>query len=291
MAAALAIFYTGDVRHNQHLRRQNHQKLFDKLGTVIEYKVYEFTRDDPNRGICPYDPPINMYPDTSYRRGQGGAVQVWDFLRGVQRTQESLVMKLRTDLYFTDHSIDLIFRELQELLAYRSDISFFGSDWRKENAGAIDDRREINFVENTFFSDFVVLARRERLKPFDQTVADINQTNFVNRRDGNAMFRSIIPTSKFKHKNVQNAKVFGIFCQIWLIRKHYTQDPGDITVCRDYIQSYFNWGNNIQNSIANDEFKEMFRVRMQPAVDWWRQAQGMKPKLIDKDRCTEWQLP
>lgn len=283
---SLAIFYTGDVRYNQRLRHQNHQKLFDKLGTMVQYKIYEFTRGDPNRGICPYDPPGGLEPDTSYRRGQGGAVQVWDFLRGVERTQEPIVMRLRTDLWFTDSSINIIHRELEELLAQRSDISYFGSDWLNENAGAVDKRLEINFDTDTSIQDFVVLAKRECLKSFDQTIEHINKVNPNKRRSGNKMFRYIIPVLEQEHGRIQHARVFRNLCQIWLVRQNYGIDPGDMIVCRDYIQSY----------IADDKAKMgkkglQFPHPMQAAVDWWRQAQGMEPKFIEKDRWTEWQLP
>ena len=99
---SLAIFYTGDVRHNQDIANINHQKLFDRLKEIIPITIYRFTKDDPGRGQCPYDPlPHIEDPDNVYRRGYGGAVQVWDFLRGVERTTERFVMKLRTDLWFT----------------------------------------------------------------------------------------------------------------------------------------------------------------------------------------------
>ena len=101
----LAIFYTGDIRHNTNVTYENHNLLFEKIKEIIPYEVYYFTRNDPERGICPYDPPTEQHdPDNVYRRGQGGAVQVWDFLRGVQRTTEKYVMRLRTDVWFLVNS-------------------------------------------------------------------------------------------------------------------------------------------------------------------------------------------
>ena len=128
----LAVFYTGDVRYNQDVANSNHQKLFNRLKEIIPFTVYRFTKDDPARGVCPYDPPSNIEdPDNVYRRGYGGAVQVWDFLRGVERTTEQFVMRIRTDLWFTPSSIECICNEIKEMIAGRSDISYFGSDWIK----------------------------------------------------------------------------------------------------------------------------------------------------------------
>ena len=85
----IAVVYTGDIRHNQVIAQQNHQKFFNALKLVAPYQRYDFTRNDPERGQCPYDPPPEQAdPDNVYRRGFGGAVQVWDFMRGVDRTDQ-----------------------------------------------------------------------------------------------------------------------------------------------------------------------------------------------------------
>ena len=71
--AVMAIFYTGDKRHNIDIAKQNHQKLFDRLKDIVDINLYWFTKDDPGRGVCPFeegDPAL----DNVYRRGQGGAV-------------------------------------------------------------------------------------------------------------------------------------------------------------------------------------------------------------------------
>jgi len=58
-------------------------------------------------------------------------------------------------------------------------------------------------------------------------------------------------------------------------------------ICRDYIQSYI----KVNSEIIMNKKRIPFPHPNQAAVDWWRQAQGMEPKLIEIDRCTEWQLP
>ncbi len=91
----IAVFYTGDHRHNMEVTLQNHERLLSRLKEIAPVNVYWFTRNDPQRGVCPYDPPPGYSdPDNNYRRGQGGAVQVWDYMRGVERTTEPYVMLL-----------------------------------------------------------------------------------------------------------------------------------------------------------------------------------------------------
>lgn len=282
----IAVFYTGDVRHNQSIAKQNHEKLFARLRELIDIKIYKFTRDDPERGSCPYDPPIDQAdPDNNYRRGQGGAVQVWDFIRGVDRTVEPFVLRLRTDVWFTDTSINCICNEVKEMLAGNSDISYFGSDWINENAGAIDKRLEIDINADSQIQDFVVLAKREKLVPFNQVIEHIDKVNPNKRRSGNKIFRYIIPVDLIDGAQIQRARVFRTLCQIWLIRKTYNTYPSDDEVCKDYIQSY----------IADDKNRPgkkslIVPHPMQDAVNWWREQQGWKKKDIAVGRWHEWQL-
>jgi len=258
----LAIFYTGDVRHNQQLARKNHEKLFHRLQEILSINVYQFTKDSLNRGICPYE---SDHPDNLYRRGRGGAIQVWDFINAVQRTTEPFVMRLRTDLWFTDSSINCICYEIQEILAGNTDIAYFGSDWINDNAGLVNKRLPVDIGIDGVVQDFVVVANRKKLKSFEQVLETIDNINPNKQRSGNKSFRFIVPTIIVGEQRQQNAIVFRTLCQIWLIRKTYEQYPDDDIVCRDYIQSY----------IADDKTKvnkkNLADIHpMQSAVNWWR---------------------
>lgn len=283
----LAIFYTGDVRHNQDIRIQNHQELFDRIGQLIPYKVYSFTRNDPGRGQCPYDPPPTQAdPDNVYRRGQGGAVQVWDFMRGVERTQEPYILRLRTDIWFNKSSIDAVVKEIELMLENKSDIAYFGSDWVNQTAGVDYQRLPVNIDHDPVVQDFVILAKRNQLKTFDSVIDDLNKLNPNKRRSGNKTFRYIVPTDQlYPGMRNQLAIVHRILCRMWLIRQDYTSYPEDVIVCRDYIQSY----------IADDKAKmgkKNLAVPhpMQDAVNWWRAQNGWAPKEIEVRSWWAWQL-
>lgn len=282
----LAIFYTGDIRHNTKVTYENHNLLFEKIKEIIPYEVYYFTRNDPERGICPYDPPIDQHdPDNVYRRGQGGAVQVWDFLRGVQRTTEKYVMRLRTDVWFTDSAMTVICDEIKQLIAGESDICYFGSDWINANAGSVNNRLPVHIDLDNTIQDFVVLANREKLKSFDQCIVDINSTNPNKRRSGNKIFRYIIPTDNtVVGVRTQYAKVFRVLCQIWLVRKNYDEYPSDNEVCKDYIQSYI-----ADNKAKAGKKNLIYPHPMQDAVNWWRQQQGWNLKEIIVGEWWQWQ--
>jgi hypothetical protein len=280
----MAIFYTGDIRHNQEIIKLNHQKLFDRIAELIQYNVYWFTKNDAGRGECPYeegDPNL----DIIYRRGQGGAIQVWDFMRSVQRTSEEYILRLRTDVWFTETSIDCICFELKEMLERQSEIAYFGSDWIHGHAGKINLRLPFDLNYEAVVQDFVVLANRNKIRSFDDVIEHLNKVIPNKRRSGNKAFRFIIPheeTSLFEKK--QLAIVHRILCQIWLIRKDYSSMPTDTDVCRDYIQSY------IADEKTKVGKKQLITPHpMQDAVNWWRSQQGWEAQDLNIEDFKRWQ--
>lgn len=278
----LAIFYTGDVRHNTDLTYKNHKKLFEKIKRIMQFNVYYFTRSDSGRGVCPYDPPADHSdPDNVYRRGQGGAVQLWDFLRGVQRTTEPYVLRLRTDVWFTETAMTAICDELVKMVKGESDIGFFGSDWINENAGKILDRTPVQIDSDKTIQDFVILANRSKITPFDECIDLINKVVPNKRRSGNKMFRYLIPLTPERQ---QLAKPFRILCQIWLVRKNYTEYPTDNEVCKDYIQSYI-----VDDKAKAGKKNLIIPHPMQDATNWWRSQQGWGQKEIVQGEWWEWQ--
>ena len=279
----IAVFYTGDIRHNQLVSRKNHQRFLDALAEIDHYQVYDFTRNDPERGQCPYDPPPEQAdPDNVYRRGFGGGVQVWDFMRGVQRTTEPVVIRLRTDLWFTASSIQVICDEIKLLINNHTDVAYFGSDWLNDSVGQVNMKLPVNIHIDPHVQDFVVAARRDGIKDFDTVINDINVLNPNKRRSGNKLFRYILKMNGLD----QVSRAHRILCPLWLIRQDYGDYPTDSTVVRDYIQSY------IVDDKAKAGKKNMLVPHpMQDAVNWWRQCQGWEPKEIENQRWWDWQKP
>lgn len=282
----IAVFYTGDHRHNMEITLQNHERLLSRLRAIAPVNVYWFTRNDPQRGICPYDPPPGYPdPDNNYRRGQGGAVQVWDFMRGVERTQEPYLLRLRTDVWFTDSSIDIICREVKEVINNDYGIAFFGSDWVNQTAGTVDMKLEVQVNYEPHVQDFAIFARRDSLKSFNDVIEHLNILAPNKRRSGNKTFRYIVP-QKLIGPGVQEQTVatYRILCQIWLVRQDYNEYPNDMHVCKDYIQSY------IFDAKAKAGKKNLIVPHpMQDAVNWWRNQFGWPPKDIVIDDWYDWQ--
>jgi hypothetical protein len=206
----IAIFYIGDERYPE-IGLPNHQALIEEIQNLAPTNVYHFTKSWLGRGQCPWI--------------EGGANQVWDFMESVNRTTEPIVVKLRTDLWFTESSVQAVITELKELLAGNIDAAFFGSNWA-DYLGHTHTRQDCK--NTTVVQDFVVMARRECLYDKDIVYAYLNRTNSSNRACGTKVFKSILESQTL---------AVNVFCQIYLIRKSYEiVDPWQVGY--DYITSY-----------------------------------------------------
>ena len=231
----IALIYNGDIRFNQEIARQNHQRLIDRLKEFGEVNIYNFTKQDPDRPVCPYD---EAGPDKSsegkYRRGHGGAVQVWDFIQSVERTIEPIVIRMRTDTWFTDAGIDVIIKELQDIIDKKAGVYFFGSDLINDNAGVQYKKTEFYYAQaaNIYppvVQDFIIVGRRESIISLKELTEKFSELFGNKLRSGNKLFRQIV---------VRNEVAATIICDIFLIRKYFETYPSDLEIYLEYINSY-----------------------------------------------------
>lgn len=207
---SIAIVYIGDRRYPE-VGLPNHQPLIDQISELAYTNVYHFTKDWPGRGQCPW--------------AEGGANQVWDFMESVGRTTESIVIKLRTDLWFTESSIAAVIAELKEVIAGNISAAFFGSNWT-DYLGHKHTR--VNADESPNVQDFVVIARRETIDNKDAVYDYINNSTGSKLACGTKVYKSVVKP---------NTSAVNVFCQIYLVRKTYdVVDPWQVGY--DYIASY-----------------------------------------------------
>lgn len=240
----ISVFYTGDRRHNPAIAEANHSEFFKQLRTLDEVEVHYFTKDYPGRGMCPFD---EGGPDVKLRRGQGGAVQVWDFCQSVNQVKGDVVIRLRTDIWFTKTAINHIINHINDVVSDQRDIVFFGSDLVNDNQGKEHEVIEIDRYEPARIQDFIVVARRNRLVDNNTVIAGLLATSPKKIRSGNKTFRTIVP---------EGSRAATVLCQLYLIRKYYNTTPSDHQVCGDYIYSYVEDGKNVNDVLV-------------PAIKWW----------------------
>jgi hypothetical protein len=94
----IAVMYIGQCRYAA-MRRENHQVLVSKLEQIAPVIKYDFTRELNQPSPSPWQ--------------QSGGIQIFDFLEGVEKVKENIVVKFRSDLWFTDGAMDAIVEEVK----------------------------------------------------------------------------------------------------------------------------------------------------------------------------------
>jgi len=246
------VVYTGDIRHNQKLRKKNHNLLLSELRKLGKVKVSEFYNGEGEKHFtdCPFNRggrDAYWHPD-NLRRGQGGGVQVWQYLNAICLTNNPYVIRLRNDNWFTDSSIKVIIKELKQIINGEHDLSYFGSNWLEGNMGT--EYQVMTKIKGA--EDFVIAAKREALNSYDEVMAKLKSIGVNHLRSGNKCFEFISNTKK-KHK---------VLCRIYLTRQTYEDYPSDKQVCYDYLISYCTSRDGID--------------KMLPALEWFENYEPWK---------------
>ena len=246
------VVYTGDIRHNQKIKWKNHNLLLSELRKLGEVKVSEFYNGEGEKHFtdCPFNRggrDAYWHPD-NLRRGQGGGVQVWQYLNAIRLTNNPYVIRLRNDNWFTESSVKVIIKELKQIINGEHDLSYFGSNWLEGNMGTeYQVMTKVKGVE-----DFVIAAKREALNSYDEVMSKLKSIGVNHLRSGNKCFE-FISNSKKKHK---------VLCRIYLIRHTYKFYPNDKQVCYDYLISYCTSKDGI--------------TKMKPALEWFENYEPWK---------------
>ena len=246
------VVYTGDIRHDQKIKNKNHNLLLREIKKLGEVKVSEFYNGVGEKHFtdCPFNrggKDAYWHPD-NLRRGQGGGVQVWQYLNAIRLTNNPYVIRLRNDNWFTESSVKVIIKELKQILNGENDLSYFGSNWLEGNMGVeYQVMTKIKGVE-----DFVIAAKREALNSYDNVIAKLKSIGVNHLRSGNKCFE-FISNSKKRHK---------VLCRIYLTRQTYENYPSDKQVCYDYLISYCTTRDGI--------------TKMIPALKWFENYEPWK---------------
>ena len=217
---AIAVVYIGQQKFDT-TSQTNHAKLFELFRTKYEINVYNFTRTGPS----------TEGPFTS-----SGGVQVWDFLQALKHTQEDIVIKLRTDTWFTQSSMPVIMSELDAIGNNNNDVAFMGVDFTN-HYDKIHERIDANTTKKV--TDFVVIAKRSRL---DTEESIITRLNGPKHKSGNVMFKYIL---------APDARAVSVSCQMYLIRKDY-DTPDNWQVYSDWTSEYYK-SETAQQWVANNK--------------------------------------
>ena len=278
----ISMCYIGDVRYNEAVMLKNHLPLVMELQKICEVETLNFTKTSGMRGNNPYD---HGEPDIKYRRGEGGAVQLWDFLHAIENSTGDIVIKMRTDIWFEESAINIVVDAVKRMIADEMDVAYLGSDWLNGHHGQQFEVEEMT-TATKLTPDFCIIARRDKIRPIQDIKDRIERTPPQKRRSGNKTFCWLV---RDKENVVARAKM--VFCRLWLIRKSYDDYiPEDWEVVRDYLQSYIvTKEGGIEKKNFRDKDGNKIPNPMQEGINWWRSMLGWAPMDIDPEDVTRWQ--
>ena len=216
---AIAVVYIGQRKFDK-TSTANHQELVELLQTQHTVNVYDFTRPGPST-----DGPFSS----------SGGIQVWDFLQAVKSIHEDIVIKLRTDLWFTRNSMSAVLSELNEIINGNNDVAFMGIDFTNH----YDKLHERNDASNKKVTDFAIIARRSSL---DAEESIVTRLNGPKHKSGNVMFKYIL---------APDARAVSVSCQMYLLRKDYDA-PSNWQIYSDWTSEYYK-SEAAQQWVANNK--------------------------------------
>ena len=216
---AIAVVYIGQRKFDK-TSTANHQTLIELLKTQHTVNVYDFTRPGPST-----DGPFSS----------SGGVQVWDFLQAVKSVDEDIVIKLRTDLWFTRNSMSVVLSELNEIINGNTDVAFMGVDFTNH----YDKLHERNDATNKKVTDFAIIVRRSSL---DVEESIVTRLNGPKHKSGNVMFKYILSP---------DARAVSVSCQMYLLRKDYDA-PSNWQIYSDWTSEYYK-SETAQQWVANNK--------------------------------------
>lgn len=210
----IEIIYTGQKGFYD-VTRSNHNILLDKINEIDNLKVNWFTKPNPLRGECPFD-------NTEGR----GAIQVWDLLDALEKIENNIFLKLRTDLWFTQDSINVILSELTEIINKKQEISFIG--WMYKDWDFDLPYNKISTEGQSRLQDFVIIGDKTKLAKKEIIIERLHNRPMSKSISGNKTFGDIID---------DRSKAFTIKTHMYICRKNY-ESVSERELAVDYFDAY-----------------------------------------------------
>ena len=213
MKEKIAIVYLGLSRFEK-IGKANHRELIDKLKELWDVVEYNFIQPNLDRSSCPF--PSN---DTGAAR-----IQVWDFYTALDLIKEKIIIKLRSDIWFSKSSINAVISEVNLITNRKQDISYMGCD------------SSFNFSEKYVkmptkkgkVLDLVIIVNKDKIRKKEEALQDLQQGKLAHLRSGNSTFKVLITPQAISTK---------VFCQIYIIRKE-VDILNDWTIGWNFLEYY-----------------------------------------------------
>ena len=111
---SLGFVYTGEKRFEK-IGRENHKLLYNELSEFTSFKIYDECKKDRKS-----DEFLLSAPN-----------QIWDFYKALPAVKERIVVKMRTDIWFSKSSIPHVINEILATLQGKRTFTLIGSEFKK----------------------------------------------------------------------------------------------------------------------------------------------------------------
>ena len=212
---SLGFVYTGEKRFEK-IGRENHKLLYNELSEFTSFKIYDECKKDRKS-----DEFLLSAPN-----------QIWDFYKALPAVKERIVVKMRTDIWFSKSSIPHVINEILETLQGKRTFTLIGSELKTHYNNEYDtyDLPEFKIGHKSDkakvkTADFIMIADREMLRPRYEIY---NMLKTEKSKSGNRLWQRI--------RKGPGKYSFG---QIYLIRAKYrTKHLNDKYMAYQFAEGY-----------------------------------------------------
>ena len=224
----IGFVYTGEKRFEK-IGRENHKLLYNTLSEFTPFSIYDQCKVDRKDDEFELSAPN----------------QIWDFYKALPAVKERVVVKMRTDIWFSKSSIPHVINEILATLQGKSTFTLIGSELKEHYNNEYDtyDLPEFKIGHKSDKSkvktaDFITIADKEALRPKDEIYEILK---IEKSKSGNRLWQKI--------RYGEGKYSFG---QIYLIRHNYREE----NLTDEYLGLQFARGYGPKTAVAQKYYYE-----------------------------------
>ena len=208
----IAFVYTGEKRFEK-IGKENHRHLFQTLSEFTSFKIIDKCKENRNNDEFELS----------------GPNQVWDFYKAIDDVKEDIIIRMRTDVWFTPSSVPHIVNEILATKNGNQHFSLIGSELFNHynveyKTYDLPDIR-IPAKSHVKTADFMCIATREQLRDKQDVY---NELKNEKSKSGNRLWQRI-------RKTIGQYS----FGQIYLLRDNFRQENlNDNYIAYEFSKKY-----------------------------------------------------
>jgi len=220
----IGFVYTGERRFES-IGRENHKQLYNALSEFTAFNIYDECKDDRSNDEFTLSAPN----------------QIWDFYKALPKVKEQIVIRMRTDIWFSKSSIPHVINDILATLQGKRNFTLVGAelDRHYNNEYATYDLPEVKKQKRkTKTADFMTIVNRDVLKPKEDIYKWLKTEK---SKSGNRLWQKI--------RYGEGKYSFG---QIYLIRHNYRKE----NLTDQYLGLQFARGYGPKTAVAQKYYYE-----------------------------------